>query len=136
MTDVRIDAENLPKHLETLGYRLTSIGELTWRTYLGTETRRWPLLVRAHAGYVTFAIVPLVRTPEDTAQAAELYAEMLRLNHVLLMAKLSIDDDLDVVLSVEYPLASLDPSEVDDALAALGHYTAEHGDRLRAMAGA
>ena len=72
------------------------------------------------------AIVPILKTPEDGMHAAKLYNELLRLNHVLMFAKFSIDDDLDIVLSVEYPLGQLDPSEVTDALAALGHYADQH----------
>ncbi|MBK7774115.1 MAG: hypothetical protein IPI43_08235 [Sandaracinaceae bacterium] len=44
----------------------------------------------------------------------------------MMFAKFSIDDDLDIVLSVEYPLGQLDPSEVADALSALGHYADQH----------
>ena len=51
----------------------------------------------------------------------------------LLMAKFSIDDDLDVVLSVEYALAELDRSEFDDALDVLSYYADRHYDELRGL---
>lgn len=125
-TAARIDRGNLADHLRTLGYEPTPIANDTWRAHLHAAGRTFPLLVRTHEGYVTFAIVPLLKTPEDGMHAAKLYNELLRLNHVLMFAKFSIDDDLDIVLSVEYPLGQLDPSEVTDALAALGHYADQH----------
>ena len=134
-TDARIDRENLADHLRTLGYLPTPIGTDTWRAHLSAAGRTFPLLVRAHAGYVTFAIVPILKTPADSTRAAALYDELLRLNHVLMFAKFSIDDDLDVVLSVEYPLGMLDPSEVSDALAALAHYADVHFAQLTALLG-
>jgi hypothetical protein len=38
------------------------------------------------------------------------------------MAKFSIDEDDDIVLSVEYRLADLDPSEVRDAVDVVSFY--------------
>jgi hypothetical protein len=51
------------------------------------------------------------------------------------MAKFSIDDDLDVVLSVEYPSGDLDKSEFEDALAALSHYADQYAAELTALIG-
>ena len=42
-------------------------------------------------------------------------------------------DDLDVVLSVEYPSEELDRSEFDDALDVLSYYADRHYDELRAL---
>jgi hypothetical protein len=134
-TNARIDRDNLADHLRSLGYKPTPIASDTWRAHLTAAGRTFPLLVRAHAGYLTFAIVPLFKTPEDSTRAAALYDELLRLNHVLMLAKFSIDDDLDVVLSVEYPLGMLDPSEVSDALSALSHYADVHFAQLQLLLG-
>ncbi len=86
------------------------------------------------AGFVVFAIVPYLRSPEEPERAAALYARLLELNQTLLMAKFSIDDDLDVVLSVEYALPDLDRSEFDDALDVLSYYADRHYDELRRIA--
>ena len=45
-----------------------------------------------------------------------------------------VHDDLDVVLSVEYPSSELDRSEFDDALDVLSYYADRHYDELRALA--
>ncbi|WP_375183504.1 YbjN domain-containing protein [Marinobacter sp.] len=84
-------------------------------------------------GYVCFAIVPFVKSPEAQDKSGRLYQRLLELNQTLLMAKFSIDDDLDVVLSVEYPSEELDRSEFDDALDVLSYYADRHYDELRAL---
>jgi hypothetical protein len=78
------------------------------------------------AGFLTFTVIPYLRSPTEPDKAAALYEALLRLNHSLVMAKFSIDDDLDVLLSVEYPVANLDRSEFDDALDALAYYADRH----------
>jgi len=50
------------------------------------------------------------------------------------MAKFSIDDDLDVVLSVEYPTAELDTSEFRDAVDVLTYYADRYHDELTGLA--
>lgn len=134
-SDARIDKENLAEHLLSLGYPSTPIAGDTWRTHVTAAGRAFPLMVRAHAGYLTFAVVPVLKTPEDGVRSAALYDALLRLNHVLMFAKFSIDDDLDVVLSVEYPLGQLDPSEVTDALTVLAHYLDVHYAELASLLG-
>lgn len=85
-------------------------------------------------GYVCFVIVPFVKSPGDPERSAALYRRLLELNQSLLMAKFSIDDDFDVVLSVEYPSGELDRSEFDDALNVLCFYADRHYEELRALA--
>ena len=48
------------------------------------------------------------------------------------MAKFSVDEDGDVVLSVEYPLADLDPSEVRDAIDVLSFYAEKYRVEVQA----
>ncbi|MBK7774114.1 MAG: hypothetical protein IPI43_08230 [Sandaracinaceae bacterium] len=66
-TAARIDRGNLADHLRTLGYEPTPIANDTWRAHLKAAGRTFPLLVRTHEGYVTFAIVPLLKTPRTAS---------------------------------------------------------------------
>jgi len=130
-----IDAATIESHLAAGGWRMKRIAAQTWRGRFKTARtgRKFPVLVHQDpdAGYLTCAIVPLVRTPEEGDYAHVLYTRLLELNQVFFMAKLSIDDDLDVVLSVEYPIADLDRSELVDALQALSYYADVHHDELQ-----
>ena len=130
-----IDATTIEGYLEAGGWRMKRIAAQTWRGRFKTVRtgRKFPVLVHQDPdeGYLTCAIVPLVTSPEDPDRAHALYTRLLELNQLFFMAKLSIDDDLDVVLSVEYPIADLDESELVDALQALSYYADVHHDELQ-----
>ena len=64
--------------------------------------------------------------PKNEDCALQLYRHLLRLNREMNMAKFAIDDDADVVLTVELPTENLDESEFKDALDALSYYADRH----------
>ena len=131
---LRLDGTTIRSILEEGGWPCDQINEDTWRSHFRGRNASFPFFVRIDpAGYLCFAIVPYLKTPEDEAASAKLYDKLLTLNQSLLMAKFSIDDDLDVVLSVEYPFNDLDRSEFDDALDVLSYYADRHYDELRAL---
>ncbi|MGE0787116.1 MAG: YbjN domain-containing protein [Sandaracinaceae bacterium] len=127
---LRLDPESLRGLLEDGGWPCDRISEDTWRSRFRGRQASFPFFVRIDpAGFLCFAIVPYLKSPEGTG-AAKLYDRLLQLNQSLLMAKFSIDDDLDVVLSVEYPCQLLDRSEFDDALDVLSFYADKHYEEL------
>ena len=70
---------------------------------------------------MTFAVIPFARLPDEERGDA-MADRLLEINREMNMAKLSVDEDGDVVLSVEYPAENLDPSEVRDAVDVLSFY--------------
>lgn len=131
---IRLDASTIRAILEEGGWPCDRISDDTWRSHFRGRNASFSFFVRLDpAGYVCFAIVPYLRSPEAPERSARLYDRLLELNQSLLMAKFSIDDDLDVVLSVEYPSEELDRSEFDDALDVLAYYADRHYDELRAF---
>lgn len=132
---LHVDVETIERLLREGGWDHHRITGDTWRGHFRGHSGTFPFLVRLlPTDYLMFAIVPFLRTPEDSERAAALYGRLLQLNQVLLMAKFSIDDDLDVVLSVEYPTAHFDKSEFVDALQALSFYADTHYTELEALA--
>jgi hypothetical protein len=73
--------------------------------------------------------------PEDPDAADELMLRLLRLNREINLAKYSVDDDGDVILSVEYRIENLDPSEIRDAIDVLSFYANKHQDDVVNVAG-
>ncbi|MCU0674048.1 MAG: YbjN domain-containing protein [Myxococcota bacterium] len=139
MDRVRIqpDPESLEAFLREGGWKFVRLTPDTWRIRFRRSTRTFPILVRLDPdGWLVLAIVPYFASPEDAEVAQALYERLLQLNQVLFLAKFSIDDDLDVVLSVEYPTSELDRSELRDALDALGYYADLHFEELVAIASA
>ena len=134
---LKLDDTTIRGMLGDAGWPCDRINEDTWRSRFKTKKGSFPFFVRVDPeGWVTFAVVPFVRSPEEVPAADVLYKRLLELNHSLLMAKFSIDDDLDVVLSVEYPTGELDHSEFKDALNALSYYADRHFSELSKLAGA
>ena len=134
MARVRLSPDSIRAILEEGGWPCHRIADDTFRSLFQGKHASFPFFVRIDpAGFVVFAIVPYLRSPEEPDRAARLYTRLLELNQTLLMAKFSIDDDLDVVLSVEYALPELDRSEFDDALDVLSYYADRHYDELRAL---
>ncbi|MFK7991461.1 MAG: YbjN domain-containing protein [Sandaracinaceae bacterium] len=133
---IQLDSDTVRTLLEAGGWPCDRISEDTWRSHFRGRNASFPFFVRLDpAGYVCFAIVPFVKSPEEQPRSEKLYARLLELNQSLLMAKFSIDDDLDVVLSVEYPSNELDRSEFDDALDVLSYYADRHFEELNGICG-
>jgi hypothetical protein len=132
MPRVKLDAATVPALLQKGGWPAERLTADTWRSNFRGRSASFPVFVRVdrEAGWVHFAIVPFLRSPEDEAGAHRLYTRLMQLNQQLLMAKFSIDDDLDVVLSVEYPLAEIDDNEFADALDVLSYYADRHHAEL------
>lgn len=135
MSRVQLNDEGIKRVLASEGYDVRRIAELTYRGQLLAGGRIMTFHVQvAASGYVVCAVIPFLKSPEDEAVAHKLYLRMMSLNQVLMMAKLSIDDDLDVVLSVEYPSAHLDESELADAMHILAYYADQHHAELLELA--
>ncbi len=94
------------------------------------------MLIHTDDAFVTFAVIPYVHAPEDPDEAEELLRQLLRCNRQMNMAKFSIDEDDDIVLSVEYRLADLDPSEVRDAVDVVSFYADKYFEDMSRLAGA
>jgi hypothetical protein len=122
--------------LEKDGWPVEVISEVTIRSRFRGTQRVFPLFVYQEPQFITFAVIPFARLPEDPYDADVLMKRLLKLNREINMAKFSIDEDGDVVLSVEYRIADLDPSEVRDAVDVLAHYAEKHHAEVHDLAGA
>ena len=121
------------------GWPVEVVSEATLRSRFRTGDRVFPVYVhldeKLEPAYATFAVIPFVRLPsEETGDA--LAERLLVLNREMNMAKFSVDEDGDVVLSVEYPLADLDPSEIRDAVDVLSFYAEKYKTEILAAAAA
>src|SRR5262245_12446280 len=108
------------------GWPFERIDEHTWRSGFRGEVNSFRFFVRLTDNWIFFTIVPFVVAPRSDERALDLYGHLLRLNREMNMAKFAIDDDADVVLTVELPIESLDESEFKDALDALSYYADKH----------
>jgi hypothetical protein len=121
--------------LEKDGWPIEVVSESTLRSRFRGGDRIFPVFVHLEPAYVTFAVIPFARLPDDEEVAEEVVAHLLRQNREMNMAKFSVDEDGDVILSVEYRIEHLDPSEVRDALDVLSFYAEKYREDIQRIAG-
>ena len=117
------------------GWPVEPLGPATLRSRIRAEKRKFSFFVRQEKSFLVLAIVPYLRLPAEEGTAELMMRRLLQLNREMNLAKLSVDEDGDVVLSVEWRLDNLDRSELRDALDVLSFYAARHHDELAALAG-
>jgi len=117
--------------LEKDGWPVDVVSEVTMRSRFRSGDRIFPVYVHLEPDYATFAVIPFARLPDD--ESGDVLADrLLFLNREMNLAKFSVDEDGDVILSVEYPLADLDPSEVRDAIDVLSFYAEKYRAEVQA----
>ena len=126
--------EQILEYLQANGWPIERLGQLTARSGFSGSDRHFSFFVHVDQVFVTLAAVPYARLPVDDASAQKLMNRLLHLNREINFAKFSVDDDGDVVLSVEYPISHLDVSELRDALDVLVFYANRHWKEVAALA--
>ncbi len=122
--------------LEKDGWPIEGLSEVTLRSCFRGGGRMFPVFIHAEPEHVTFAVIPFLHLPEVGAtNSAEVVDRLLHLNREMNLAKFSVDEDGDVVLSVEYRLEDLDPSEVRDAIDVLSFYAEKYHPEVRLLVG-
>ena len=150
-----MNLEDVRAFLQNEGWPVDMVSDVTMRSRFRSGDRIFPLFVHVDEGratspppdgaappptrphetaYATFAVIPFAKLPPD--ESGDILADrLLVLNREMNMAKFSVDEDGDVILSVEYPLADLDPSEVRDAIDVLSFYAEKYRAEIHAAAG-
>ncbi len=116
------------------GWPVEALSATTLQSRFRGKARIFPMLVHVDKTFVTFAVLPYAHAPEDADDAEDLLRQLLRYNRHMNLAKFSIDEDDDVVLSVEYRLADLDPSEVRDAIDVVSFYADKYYEDVGKLA--
>lgn len=120
-------------HLQKLGWPVISLSPGTWRSSFRSNTGVFPLVIQVDGGWCKLLVLPIVRLPGDVDKAEKLYHRLLKLNGELLLARFSLDEDGDVILSVELPISDLDASEIKDSLDVLSVYAERYQSELRQL---
>ncbi len=113
---------DIESYFEQYGWSFERISENDFRTGFRGDVSVFRITVRLVENWVYFSISPFVVAPQDPDCERKLYKHLLHLNHEINMAKFTIDQDGDVILTVELPSEQLDYSEFSDALGALSYY--------------
>ena len=117
-----IAADTIKEYFDQYGWTYEQVNETDFRTSFRGDVAVFRIYVRVSGSWVYFSIAPFVLTTQDPKCELKLYKHLLKLNHEINMAKFTVDEDGDVLLTVELPSESLDYSEFSDALGALSYY--------------
>jgi hypothetical protein len=127
---ILVISDAIPGYFDQVGWQYDRRRHDEFRTGFAGEKGSWDVFVKVSKLLVTFTVPHYVERPGDTPPGPTLNLALLRANHELNLAKLSIDPDGDVCLSVELPADDFSMSQFKDAIMALVHYTDEFKERL------
>ncbi|MEO6954456.1 MAG: YbjN domain-containing protein [Polyangia bacterium] len=121
-----LTAERVEEFLKGDGWPVERVDRNTWRSGFRGDVNSFRFYVRLTDNWIFFTIVPFVVAPRSSDHARELYRHLLRLNREINLAKFAIDDDDDVVLTVELPIEDAGDASMKDALEAMAYYADRH----------
>ena len=127
--------DEIVSYMQADGWPIEPLRDNTIRSSFRGERRAYNFFVHVEGTYLIVAAVPYLRLPVEEPTAVRLMDRLLHLNREMTFAKFSVDDDGDVILSVEYPIANLDESELRDALDVLSFYADRHWQELTDLGG-
>lgn len=116
-----MEPADIERYFERYGWSYEKLDEATFRTGFRGQHGTFAALVRLTEHWVIFTINPYLRPPEGGFGIATLRTLALG-NHAINMAKLGIDPDGDVFLTVELPSEGFHYSHFADAMTAVTHF--------------
>ena len=120
-------------YLESVGWDYHRLSAHSLRIWWQGTHRSVPICIRVDPeGFLAVAVVSGLKAPEEPEAASRFFRRLMEFNYRMMMAKYAIDDDLDVILAAEYPIATLDKSQIRDVISHLAHYADKHWDELGA----
>jgi hypothetical protein len=117
-----LTAETLESYFERYGWTYQQVSEASFRTVFRGDVSSFVIHIHMASDWIYFSVAPFVVAPQEATSQRKMYRHLLKLNHEMNMAKFTVDDDGDVILTVELPTESFDYSEFSDALGALAYY--------------
>lgn len=128
-----LDQATLMKHLEALGWKAKPHADGTVKSVHETDEGDVNVFVRLQKNWLIASVVPFLSTKGKNS--FELARWLLRVNRDMYQAKFAYDEDGDVVLTLELPTESIDPSEIRGALTTLLDQAVAHRRTLRLASG-
>jgi hypothetical protein len=118
---MELETEDIAGFFDLYGWRYERESEGLFRTGFVGESGHYEIWLRISDDWIYFTINPFVHPPEGGLTDEQLRL-LLRTNHDLNLAKLAVDEEGDVLLTVEMPRVGFRYSHFADALTALSHY--------------
>jgi hypothetical protein len=126
---------SIPSYFDRYGWAYEEIEPGVWRSTFASEAEEdFDLYVLVADEWVHFAVSPLLPHMPDT-DMSRLHTTLLHLNQELRLARFGVDDDGDVNLLAELPLARISFATFGQTLELLVYYAGQLAPELRRVAG-
>jgi hypothetical protein len=119
---MNVSDEELAQYFEKYGWRFEQRRHDLLRTGFFGQSGSFEVWVRLTEHWVFFIINPYVTRTESQVFDADMLRLILESNQRINLAKFGLDDEGDVVLSVDMPVTGFNYQRFEDALTALSHY--------------
>ena len=113
--------DDIEGYFDRFGWTFDRVDASTFRTGFSGSHGTYTMLVRVTEHWVVFTINPLMHEPA-AGYGSALLKILASANHTVNIAKLGIDPDRDVFITIEMPSEAFSYSQFDDAVSALAHY--------------
>ena len=125
-------ADDIAEYFDSYGWGYVRAEPTVYRTAFTGETGRYDVWLKVTDTWVFFCINPFVRKPTGEPHGVGTLQAVLRANHEVNLAKFAVDDEGDLLLSVELPAEGFCYTHFCDALTALSHYADGYRPRIDA----
>lgn len=114
---------DIPAFFERYEWSYTQVDEAIWLSSFASERDEdFDLYVAQREDWLHFAVSPLIPRPLEACEDA-LYAGLLRLNGSVRLVRFGVDDEGDVNLLADLPIAAVNFAAFAAVLDALVYYT-------------
>lgn len=114
--------EQIEEYIKQYGWQYEKKVDGTWYFIIEIGEIKFPIIMKCSENWFLVSCVKLYTLPKSKGSKRRVVKRLLELNRELKMAKIGIDDEGDVVMSVEYPIKNMSYSEFRDSLDALTTY--------------
>lgn len=125
-------ADVIANYFDSYGWQYIRQEASVYRTAFTGETGRYDIWLKVTENWVYFSINPYVKKPAGQEHGESTLQLVLRANHEVNLAKFAVDEEGDVLLSVELPAEGFCYTHFCDALTALSHYADGYRPRIDA----
>ena len=125
-----VTAEEVGSFFDAYGWQYERRDSAVFRTGFSGESGHYDIWLKVTDAWVYFAINPYVPLPAGGEHGETTLQVLLKANHELNLAKFAVDDEGDVLLSVEMPSEDFGYVHFAEALTALAHYADDYRNRI------
>jgi hypothetical protein len=118
----KLTSEAVEHYFGKYGWSFETLGSGVWRTGFKGDHSFFTIYLRLTDNWFYMTISPFVPAPVDAECRRRTYEAMLYFNREMNLAKFVLDEDDDVTLTVELPVAAVNYDVFAEGLTALAYY--------------